>query len=363
MFRTACLALTASVMAAAPAMASEPVSAEVYVSGLTTPLDFVQNTARNNIQYVVQQNGLIRVIQNGNLLTTPLLNVQSRISTGGERGLLGMALDPDFENNGRFYINYTANGADFGDTHVARYTLQSTGPGTFNQQVADFASEEVLLNINQDFSNHNGGCLRTGPDGYLYIAMGDGGSGGDPNNRAQTRTQLLGKFLRIDISTATGYDIPADNPYVGHSTFREEIWSYGVRNTWRFTFDDFGPCASNGLIMGDVGQNAREEINFEPAVAARQTEAAADGRPPLQWIWVPRLRSREQTRLAIERAITGEISHLLASSGAQAPPAPGVLRRRPPAASGRPKVLSRGAARRPTARTRTWARQARDLQA
>ena len=132
MFRTACLALTASVMAAAPAMASEPVSAEVYVSGLSSPLDFVQSTARDNIQYVVQQNGFIRVIQNGNLLPTPLLNIQSRISSGGERGLLGMALDPDFENNGRFYVNYTSNGATFGDTHIARYTLQSAGPGTFN---------------------------------------------------------------------------------------------------------------------------------------------------------------------------------------------------------------------------------------
>jgi len=264
MFRTACLALTASVMAAAPAMASEPVSAEVYVSGLASPLDFVQNTAHDNIQYVVQQNGFIRVIEDGALVATPFLNLSSRITSGGERGLLGMALDPDFENNGRFYVNYTGRAPNSGDTHIARYTLATSGGG-FDHLSGDFNSEEVLLIINQDFSNHNGGCLRTGPDGYLYVAMGDGGSGGDPNNRAQTRNQLLGKFLRLDISTATGYDIPADNPYVGHPTFREEIWSYGVRNTWRFTFDDFGPCASDGMIMGDVGQNAREEVNYEPA--------------------------------------------------------------------------------------------------
>jgi len=266
MFRTACLALAAScVVAATPAMASETISREVYVSGLSSPLDFVQNTVFDNIQYVVQQNGAIRVIEDGSLVPTAFLNISSRLSTGSERGLLGMALDPDFANNGRFYLNYTTNGANFGDTHIARYTLDTTARGGFDHLVGDFASEEVLMVINQDFSNHNGGCIRTGPDGMLYVALGDGGSGGDPNNRAQTRSQLLGSILRLDINTATGYNIPADNPYAGHPTFQEEIWSYGVRNTWRFTFDDFSPCASDGMIMGDVGQNAREEVNYEPA--------------------------------------------------------------------------------------------------
>lgn len=269
MFRTACLALAAVCVTAAPAAASEPISTEVYVSGLASPLDFVQNTEFDNIQYVVQQNGIIRVIQDGALLPANFLNVSSRLSTGGERGLLGMALDPDFADNGYFYLNYTTNGSNFGDTHIARYRLAGGGS---NHLAGDFGSELLLLRIDQDFSNHNGGCIRTGPDGYLYIAMGDGGSGGDPNNRAQTRSSLLGSFLRIDPSgddfpgdATRNYAIPADNPYVGIPAFRDEIWSYGVRNTWKFTFDDFSPCGSNGIIMGDVGQNAREEINYEPA--------------------------------------------------------------------------------------------------
>jgi len=255
MIRSTLAALVAGAsVAATPVLAQEAVTAEVFVSGLSVPLEFVQSTIDDSVQYVVQQNGVIRVIEDGALRATPFLNVASRISGGGERGLLGMALDPDFANNRRFYINYTNTA---GNTHVARYTASPNG------LTADFSSEEVILVVPQDFANHNGGNLRIGPDGYLYIALGDGGSGGDPFNRAQTRTNLLGSILRIDVSTSTGYAIPADNPYAGSSTFREEIWAYGVRNPWKFTFDT-GPCSSGAIVIADVGQNSREEININP---------------------------------------------------------------------------------------------------
>lgn len=263
MNRFACLALATVCATAAPAFASETISREVYVSGFTQPLEFVQSTTDDAIQYIVQQNGIIRVIQDGAIAGT-FLNVQTRASFGSERGLLGMALDPDFANNGRFYINYTNTA---GNTNIARYTLETTARGGFDPLQGDFDSEEVLLTINQDFPNHNGGCMRMGPDGFLYVALGDGGSGGDPFGRGQNRTQLLGKILRLDISTATGYAIPDGNPYTDIAGFRDEIWSYGLRNTWKFTFDE-GPCGTNGMLLADVGQGAREEINYEPAGVA-----------------------------------------------------------------------------------------------
>ncbi len=249
----AAIAAGVAIVAAPATFAQESISREVYVSGLQTPLEFVQNPVDESIQYVVQQNGIIRTIQNGALLPSQFLNVQGLISGGGERGLLGMALDPDFANNGRFYIDYTNTA---GNSVVARYETASATS-------ADPSSAEILLTVSQDFANHNGGNLRLGPDGYLYIALGDGGSGGDPFNRAQTRSNLLGSILRIDVSTATGYDIPADNPYVGNAAFRDEIWAYGVRNPWKFTFDE-GPCGSGAIVIADVGQNSREEININP---------------------------------------------------------------------------------------------------
>ena len=260
MLRTISLAILAA-GAAAPALAgalTEPIQSEVYASGFARPLEFVQSTADDGVQYIVQQGGTIRVIQDGSVVPGNFLNVQSLITAGGnEQGLLGMALDPDHENNGRFYINYTRNG---GDTVVARYTLDTTARGGFDLLNADASSAEILIVEDQDFANHNGGNLRLGPDGLLYIAFGDGGSGGDPFGRAQNRTRLLGSIARIDVSTATGYDIPADNPYAGHPSFREEIWAYGVRNPWKFTFDT-GPCGTGQIAIADVGQNAREEIN------------------------------------------------------------------------------------------------------
>lgn len=259
--RTLALAATCLTVAGAPAMAgvpdSEAIGTTVYASGFASPLEFVQNPVNDGIQYVLQQGGAIRVIQNGSVLATNFMQLTG-ISTGGERGLLGMALDPDFANNRRFYLDYT-NSA--GNTVIARFTMAN------NMLTAPTSSQEILMTIAQPFSNHNGGCLRLGPDGYLYIAMGDGGSGGDPFGNGQDKNTLLGKLLRIDVSPNTGFAIPADNPFVGVAGARDEVWAYGLRNTWKYTFDE-GPCGTNGIFLADVGQNAREEINYEPAGVA-----------------------------------------------------------------------------------------------
>jgi len=205
--------------------------------------------------FIVEQNsGLIKILRNGQVLPTPFLNVRARLAVGGERGLLGLAFHPDYDSNGFFFINYTNPS---GHTVVARYEV------TADPDVADFNSEQVVITINQPFSNHNGGNLQFSPvDGYLYMGMGDGGSGNDPGNRAQNGQELLGKMLRLNVDDLP-YTIPADNPFVNDPNVRDEIWALGVRNPWRWSFDrDTGD-----MLMGDVGQNVIEEVNFEPAGA------------------------------------------------------------------------------------------------
>lgn len=232
----------------AQTLATEPVATGVSGALFATspPGDFER-------LFIVEQNsGLIKILRGGQVLPTPFLNVRSRLSVGGERGLLGLAFHPDYANNGYFFINYTNTS---GHTVVARYSV------TADPDVADFNSEEIVLTVNQPFSNHNGGCLGFSPvDGYLYIGMGDGGSGNDPGNRAQNGQELLGKMLRIDVDDLP-YTIPPDNPFVNVPAVRDEIWALGVRNPWRWSFDrDTGD-----MYMGDVGQNVIEEINFEAA--------------------------------------------------------------------------------------------------
>jgi glucose/arabinose dehydrogenase len=205
--------------------------------------------------FVVQQNGIIRVFPNDSTVATSrvFLNIANKISSsGGEEGLLGLAFHPAYESNGYFYINYTAPGPL--RTVISRFSV-STDPNR-----ADSLSEFKILEINQPYPNHNGGMVAFGPDGYLYIGTGDGGSGGDPLNNAQDRMSLLGKILRIDVdgsTPTTAYRIPADNPFVG-SGYREEIWAYGLRNPWRFSFD----VPTGALWAGDVGQGAKEEIDI-----------------------------------------------------------------------------------------------------
>jgi glucose/arabinose dehydrogenase len=238
--------------------------AVTYVSGLSLPLAFVQDPSDSTIQYVVQQGGRIRLIKSGVLQSTPFLDVTASIVSGGEQGLLGMALPSDYATSGRFFINFTNTS---GDTVVARFKRSA------NPLLADPASRVDLLwstgerVIRQPFSNHNGGNLVFGPDGFLYIGMGDGGSGDDPNHNAQNPASLLGKILRIDVSVpdsnAAGFSIPADNPF--RSSSRPEIWDFGVRNPWRFSFDNPALGGTGALVIGDVGQGQFEEVDYEPA--------------------------------------------------------------------------------------------------
>ncbi len=204
--------------------------------------------------FIVEQDGTIAILKDGRRQEPLFLNIDSRVgSRANEQGLLSMAFDPDYALNGVFYVYYTDNG---GDTVVARYRVAADNPNT-----ADPGSEEVLLRVGQPYSNHNGGLIKFGPDGYLYVTLGDGGSGGDPLNSGQDRSTLLGALLRIDVRSGSPYVIPADNPFVGHEGVRPEIWAWGLRNVWRFSFDR----ATGDLFTADVGQNKLEEINFQPA--------------------------------------------------------------------------------------------------
>src|SRR5947209_4766467 len=205
--------------------------------------------------FVVQQSGVIRIVKDGAVLPTPFLDIHTKTTGDGERGLLGLAFPPGFAQKGRFYIDYTDLN---GDTIIAQYRVSS------NPDVADAASETVLLKIAQPFANHNGGQVRFGPDGYLYIGMGDGGSGGDPMGNGQNRRVLLGKLLRIDAESEPGrVHIPPDNPFVNLTGARPEIWAFGLRNPWRFSFDR----ATRDLWIADVGQDTYEEVDFQPAAS------------------------------------------------------------------------------------------------
>lgn len=217
-----------------------------FATGFTDPVEIVN--AGDSRLFVVQQNGIIKVVTaSGTVNPTSFLNIAGLISTGGERGLLGLAFHPNYATNGFFYVNYTNTA---GNTVIARYSVSTTNP-----DVAQ-TTGTILLTVNQPFSNHNGGTIKFGPDGYLYIGMGDGGSGGDPQGHGQNTNSLLGKMLRIDVDSGTPYSSPSTNPYVGVAG-ADEIWAIGLRNPWKFSFD-----SSNGdLWIADVGQNNVEEIN------------------------------------------------------------------------------------------------------
>ncbi len=215
--------------------------------GLLQPLDLQSSVGDAERLYVVEQGGRIRVLRNGQLAASPFLEIADRISTGGERGLLGLALHPRFASNRRLFVNYTNRS---GDTHISEFRAGSADS-------ADAGSERVLLVVPQPFSNHNGGGLAFGSDGRLYIGLGDGGSGGDPQGNGQRLDTLLGKMLRIDVDGAQPYAVPADNPFRATAGARPEIWAYGLRNPFRFSFDR----TTGDLYIGDVGQNRVEEID------------------------------------------------------------------------------------------------------
>jgi len=223
------------------------------LTGLTSPLYVTNARDSSHRLFILEQPGRILVLQPGASSPTVFLDITSRVLSGGERGLLGLAFHPHFSGNQRFFVNYTRQ--PDGATVIAEYHVSPTGPN-----VAD-TNETTLIVIAQPYANHNGGMIEFGPDGYLYIGMGDGGSGNDPQNRAQNRDELLGKILRIDIDHPTAtqlYSSPPTNPFFGSIPGRDEIYALGVRNPWRFSFDR----GTDKLYTGDVGQSAREEVDI-----------------------------------------------------------------------------------------------------
>jgi glucose/arabinose dehydrogenase len=223
-------------------------AAEVVVSGLQDPV-YLTAPAGDARLFVVEQPGRVRVVRGGRLLDRPFLDLTADVSYGGERGLLGLAFHPRYRENGLFYVNYTDPA---GDTRIERFRV------TADPNLADPSSRKRILEIEQPYANHNGGHVLFGPDGMLYIGMGDGGSAGDPHGNSQNRRTLLGDLLRIDVDRGEPYAIPPDNPYVG-TGYRGEIWAYGLRNPWRFCFDP----PEGKLYIADVGQNRWEEIHVE----------------------------------------------------------------------------------------------------
>ena len=231
---------------------SQTIELEDFADGFSSPLAL--KNAGDERLFVVEQAGVIKIVDlNGTVNTTPFLDIQSIVNAGGERGLLGLAFHPEYQTNGRFFVHYSNSS---GDTQISEFSVSTSNPGIANPN-----SEVMLLTVSQPFSNHNGGTIAFGPqDGYLYIGLGDGGGGGDTDNNAQNPTLLIGKLLRIDIDAQSGgnnYSIPSDNPFIGDPNTRDEIWATGLRNPFRFTMDP----ETNSIWIGDVGQNAREEVN------------------------------------------------------------------------------------------------------
>jgi hypothetical protein len=230
------------------------IALEEVAAGFTSPTHVTGAFDGSRRVFVVEQAGTIRVVHDGSVAAEPFLDIRGRVESGGERGLLSVAFHPRFADNGWFYVNYTARIAGKLTTRVSRFSAAQRG-------AADPGSELVLLSIEQPYSNHNGGQIAFGPDGYLYVGMGDGGSSNDPHNHAQNLNSLLGKMLRIDVDRAQpprAYSIPPGNPFAGRPDARPEIWAYGLRNPWRFSFD----AADGRLFVADVGQNAVEEVDL-----------------------------------------------------------------------------------------------------
>lgn len=223
-------------------------------SDLSSPVHLTAPPGDDRL-FVVERAGRIRILRDGSLLPSPFLEIADRVrSSGSEQGLLSLAFHPQYATNGQLFINYIDLN---GHTRVERYTVG------VDPDRADPGSSKLILQVEQPFANHNGGLVTFGPDGMLYIGLGDGGSAGDPLENGQDRSTLLGSILRIDVDVGDPFAIPADNPFVGQAGMRGEIWAWGLRNPWRFSFD--GP--SGILYIADVGQNDFEEVNAEPAAA------------------------------------------------------------------------------------------------
>ena len=231
---------------------------QAVVQGLTRPVHLTSPAGDSRL-FIVEQPGRIRIVENGQLLPTPFLDISAKVkSSGNEQGLLGVAFHPNYASNGYLYVNYTSQSGAFGDTQIERYRVST------DRNRVDPASVKRILSIEQPASNHNGGHLLFGPDGMLYIPTGDGGRAGDPWGNGQNTNALLGKILRIDVDRGDPYSIPSNNPFAGRAGARGEIWAYGLRNPWRIDFDP----AAGLLYIADVGQNAWEEVHVAPAQQA-----------------------------------------------------------------------------------------------
>ena len=251
-----CIIVLASCMRRAEANTPplpEGLTLQPFVSDLALPVFMTPVPEDSEKLYIVEKVGRVRLVQAGTLVEQSVLDIESLVSTSNEQGLLGLALHPDYQTNGYLFVYYT-DGA--GDTQVVRYQASN--------DVADPNSAKPILSVDQPHSNHNGGMIAFGPDSYLYIGLGDGGSADDKKNRAQNMTLHLGKILRIDVDNGDPYAIPEDNPFVGQADVLPEIWTYGWRNPWRISVDR----STGDLYIGDVGQGSREEIDI--GLASRQ---------------------------------------------------------------------------------------------
>ncbi len=246
-------------VAAAPSSAAKAFDPHAFTlalqpvaRGFRQPLAAVHAGDGSGWLFAVEKGGAIRIVKGGSVLPAAFLDITPLVkSSGSEQGLLGLAFHPKYRENGQFYVNYSDVN---GDTAVARYRVSG------DPDRADGGSASMILQVKQPYANHNGGNLVFGPDGYLWIGLGDGGSGGDPHGNGQSGQTLLGKLLRIDVDSGQPYGIPPDNPFVKREGFRPEIWAIGLRNPWRYSFDRM----TKELYIADVGQNEIEEIDVEP---------------------------------------------------------------------------------------------------
>ncbi len=256
------LILTLSLLGLAPASAcgsdsngtveppdgTAPVGLEAVATGLNNPLYLTAPPGDTDRLFIVEQGGTIRIVKGGTLLPDPFLDISDRVSSGGERGLFALAFDPGYGSNGRFVVHYTDTS---GNTRLSVFHVSA------DPDRADPASETIVFTAQQPFSNHNGGQILFGPDGYLYLGLGDGGGSGDPEGNGQKITDRLADILRLDLSSGATAVPPADNPFVGRADAEPAVWSYGLRNPWRFSFDR----GTGDLYIADVGQNAWEEVD------------------------------------------------------------------------------------------------------
>ncbi len=253
---TPTMEVAATAIARLPTPARPPlarITVEKVSEGFEQPVQLTNAGDGSGRLFVVGRHGTIQILDGESIQQTPFLDIGNLVSTGGsEQGLLGLAFHPGYRNTGRFFVNYTDRD---GDTVIAEYRVSAEDPDR-----ADPEAVKIVLTYDQPFRNHNGGMVAFGPDGYLYIGTGDGGSGGDPQGNGQKLSVFLGKMLRIDVDSDDPYAVPPDNPFVGESDALPEIWAYGLRNPWRYSFDR----ETGDLYIADVGQNRIEEVSFQP---------------------------------------------------------------------------------------------------